>query len=178
MQEALDIKTRGSVVYFQTDSGILIPESKAIPDFRKEIIPGTFHQGRNTIQNALKYYLAYKIGTDITDKALDALTVSSGTVASVGAANDGKDGIFSGPGSSLVDHILLTTKNAGGIEAEAYVEYYGTIAGSLTLSDTLYLGHNYVNSSTALTTTFATYPINEVVAASRTFHFYWKITIS
>jgi len=176
---------RGEVKFFQTEKGIELPTSfKNLTKEQKDlIIPGSLTEDNNTISTNLKNYLAYKIGTDTTDRALDALTISDGLVASVGAANNGKDGMFWGVTAPsytdvLVLGILDTSLNTGGTEAEAYIEFYGFVDGSQTVSSQLSLAHNYVDATTKVSTIFATYALSETVAASRRFHFYWKITIS
>lgn len=141
------------------------------------IVSGTnvpWHQ--NTLGNDLKYYLAYKIATDTTDQAMDALFTGNGAVAGLSAQN-GKDGIAHGAGGTM-DYLFTTTKNVGGTNAEAYVEFYGYVDGAATLTSTLYLGFNYVHATYELTKKNSSVSINQTVASGRRYHHYWKITVS
>lgn len=169
----------GSVRYFQTPAGIVLPSDsrKALKQLKQDgiMIPGSFRAGSNTIGSDLKKYLAYKLAADVTDQAMDNLFASGGLVASVGAANDGKDGIAWGQDN--VAGLFVTTLNDGGDNSDTFAEFYGYVDGAVTLSTELTLGFSYTNGTTSWSKTYATYSINESVAASRRFHFYWKITI-
>ena len=108
---------------------------------------------------------------------MGTLFASQGTRASVGAANAGKDGIAHFD-PDIADYILLTTLNAGGTDAEAYLEFYGYIDGVATLSVILELGARYDNSTYTFAKKWATVSISQSVAAARRYGHYWKITIS
>jgi hypothetical protein len=136
------------------------------------IVPGSVFEDKNTIQNGLTYYLAYKIGTDTTDRALNNLFSADGSPSGHG----GEDGIAHHDGSEI-DLIFDTTLSVGGNNSVSYIEFYGFIDGSATLDTSLYLGHNMIVTPYQFTTTFATYSINTSVASGRRFHFYWRINI-
>ena len=164
-RKSTDLTIGGHVRGWVTENGI--------------IVPNTYFEKKNTIQNALKYYLAYKIGADVTNLAMDNLFTASGTQAGVGAAQDGKDGITHGTGAiNLVNYILQTTKNAGGTNAENYIEFYGLYDGAATLTGYLHAGNAYDNSNTALDWCFSSVAVNTTTAAGQKFHYYWKFTIS
>ena len=136
-------------------------------------VPGTYFEDHNTIQNDFRYYLAYKIGTNTTDQALNNLWTSDGAL---GSGDSGYDGIAHGAAGTALDYKFATSLNAGGDNSLTYIEYYGYIDGAVTLSGNLYLGFTYVHGGTTFTKLYSTYDINTSVAASRRYHFYWKIT--
>ena len=143
------------------------------------IVPNTYFEKKNTIQNSLKYYLAYKIGTDTTDYALDDLFTASGTQAGVGAAQESKDGIAHGTAATdSINYILQTTKNAGGTNAEDYIEFYGLYDGAITATSYLQIGNVYGDAETAFAVCFSSVSINTTTAAGQKLHYYWKFTIS
>ena len=158
------LSLKGSVRYYQTD------------DKTGLLIPGTYKEEENTINSTLLYYLAYKIGTDTTDYALSSL-FGTGQAASGGDVGD--DGIAHGSGTiDDIDYVFDTDLNDGGDEVETYIEYYGTIPGAVTLNGYLQLGHNLISGPYQFSQVFAYYDINETVASGRTFHFYWKISLT
>jgi len=157
---------------FEEKNGLLIPHDTGI------VVAGSEYEKRNTLSSLLSYYLPCELGANRTDQAMDSLFASSGTVASVGAANNGKDGIVAIDEDLLISHIFTTTLNAGGTNAENYIEFYGTIDGSVTLTPYLGIGFNYVNATTSFTKSYATTTINKTIAANRRYHHYWKITVS
>ena len=172
------IEVEGHCRGFQTELDYVEKNGILFPIDTGKVVPHTEWKARNTLQTGLLYYLAYKIGTNTTDRALDDLFISSGLVAAVGAANDGKDGIVEGPsGAAEVEGILVTTLNDGGTEAEAYIEFYGYMEGAYSLDDNLILGHNFVDSTDSITE-FSKVSINQEVAANRRYHHYWKITLA
>lgn len=139
------------------------------------VVPESVFEDRNTLQNDIKYYLAYKIGTDITNQALDDLFTSDGAPT---AGNLNEDGIAHGTSSSNLDLILDSSLSVGGDNSTSYIEFYGFIDGAQTLTDNLYLGFNLaVLSPNEFTKEYASYDINISVAAGRRFHFYWRVTI-
>ena len=163
MQKHNGIKLIGTVRGFQKDniSGLVIPE--------------TVFQGKNLISAPLQYYLAYKIGTNTTDQAVDNRFTTGGTLSS---GDNGYDGIAYGGVSSLTGK-LDTDINAGGDNATSYIEFSGSIAGPVSISSRLYLGWNYVHASTNFTKTYAIYSIGTVdVDSGRTFYFYWRFTLA
>ena len=180
MQLQQSIGIEGHCKGFQTEldfvkkNGILTPVDTGI------IVPGTMFKKKNTIANALVYNLSASLGPNATDKALDSLFSANGTKASVGAGQAGNDGIVEGTyGLPQVDHILQTTLNAGGTEAQNWIEYYGYIDGAVTLDSYISIGHNYSNAGDGrLTTYFSNVVISQSVAANRRYHHYWKFTIA
>ncbi len=165
---------------FQTELDFVEKNGILIPIDTGRMVPHTEWRQKNTIKAALFNYIAYKLGTDTTDNALDLLFTSSGTKAGVGAAMAGRDGIIEGTeGVPVITHLLLTTLNDGGTNAEAYIEFYGHITGSINLVPHLFLGHNYDNAGNGdFGTIFSTVSISQTVAASRRYHHYWKITFA
>lgn len=139
------------------------------------IVPGTKFEDHNLIYNDLLYYLPYKTGTNTVNQAMDNLFAASGTLSS---GDNGYDGIAYGVSSTGLTHKLDTDLNTGGDLATAYVEFSGSIAGSINLSAYLYLGFNYTHASTAFADTYAQYDINQNVESGRTFYFYWRLTLS
>ena len=174
------IEIEGHCRGFQTELDFVGRNGILVPIDTGKIVPNTEWDSKNTITTALLYYLAYKVGTDTTDRALDNLFASEGTKAGVGAANASKDGIVEGTyGLPAVDHILLTVLNSGGTEAQAYIEFYGYITGAVTLDSYLSIGHNYSNAGDgSLTKRFSDIAISQVVAADRRYHHYWKWTFA
>ena len=159
------ISIRGDVRYYQTD------------DKTGLLVPGTYKEEANTIFTDLQYYLMYKIGTDTTDYAMDSLFPTGRAVI---GTDIGEDGIVHADASTgaTVDYVFDTDLNDGGDEVETYIEYYGTLPGAATLNGYLQLGQALIGTPYELSRTFAYYDINETVAAGRTFHFYWKISLS
>jgi hypothetical protein len=139
------------------------------------LVPGTYFENlRNTIQNDLKYYLAYKMGTNTTDQAMNNLFTVGGAI---GGGHAGEDGMAHGTGG-VADYAFVTTLNAGGDNSAEYIEFYGYIVGAVTLNNNLYLGFNMQWPGQDFAKTYAEYDINTSVGAGRTFHFYWKITVT
>ena len=138
------------------------------------VVPGTEFEDHNTIQNALKYYLAYKIGTDTPDRAMNNLFNTDGAP---GPGNVGQDGIGHGTNSTSLDLILDTSLSVGGDNTVNYIEFYGFIDGAVTLTDNLYLGQGYIQGPNEFSYEYASYDINTSVAAGRRFHFYWRVQI-
>ena len=122
------------------------------------------------------YYLAYKIRADATNYAMVNLFTSDGDIS---GSHDGYDGIAHGSGMSDLDYAFTTSLNDGGDNSTGYIEFYGYIDGSVSLTGYLYMGYdmNYVPPN-SFTHTFAQYDINTSVASGRRFHFYWRITAS
>ena len=137
------------------------------------VIPETTFEDKNTVQTGMTYYLAYKIGTNTTDRALDDLFDSDGAP---GGGNVGQDGIGHWDGDDI-NLILDTSLSVGGDNSTSYIEFYGFIDGAVTLTGDLQLGHGLIISPNEITTIFATYDINTSVAAGRRFHFYWRINV-
>ena len=157
------IKPVGTVIYFQRDNKTGL------------VVPDTYIEDKNTILNSFRYYLAYKIGTDTIDQAMDnRFTVG----AALSAGDNGYDGIAYGQTTSLLENKLDTDINAGGDNATNYIEFSGSIAGPIGLAGLLVLGQNYVHGSTAFTNSHATYNIAVNVDSGRTFYFYWRLTLS
>jgi len=141
------------------------------------LVPKTEFRDRNTIKDALKAYLAYNIAVPATvNRALDLLFTTEVILDMVG-----RDGIAYGLQSpSGNTKVLVTTLNDGGDNTKLYTEFYGYLTGAATLSANFILGHNLQNAGAdhAFTTEFAYYAVSASVAASRRYHFYWKITLS
>ena len=141
------------------------------------MIPGTFYKGPNTINSALGYYLMYKLGTHTVNQAID-------TFFTAGAAVNGDDLTREGIAHSSsqtgvdIDYVFLTSLNTGGDESVAYTEFYEALAGAVTLDGYLQLGFALIGAPYEFSKVFAYYAINETVAAGRTFHFYWRITVA
>lgn len=143
------------------------------------VVPGTTFEDHNTVQNELRYYLAYVIGTQPAGgniQAMDDLFSSDGVPTS---GNDNEDGIAHGTGIASLDLIFDTSLSVGGDNNLNYIEFYGFIDGLQTLTDNLYLGQNLISSGgpIELDKEYASYDINTSVSAGRRFHFYWRITI-
>ena len=179
-KEINKIEIEGHCRGYQTELDFVERNGIIIPVDTGKVVPHTEWSSKNTIANALLYYLAYKVGTDTEDRALDTLFTGNGTKASVGAAQAAKDGIVHGVyGVPSVDYILQTVLNAGGTEVQAYIEFYAYITGAATLDDYLSVGHNYSNSGDgSLTTVFSNVTIDQSVAADRRYHHYWKFTFA
>lgn len=176
LQEGIQIKgeCRGFQTYLEYEpnkAGILMPIDT------KQKVPGTDTGWvKNTIQAGLTQYLAYKLGTNTTNRALDSLFAADGAI---GGGDDGDDGIHNGEslGGGPAGYKLATTLNDGGTEAESYIEFYGYIDGAVTL-EYLTLGHDYLHASEVFNTVFAGIAVNQTVAASRRYGHYWKITLA
>lgn len=163
MEEYIGIKPVGTVKYFQRDNRTGL------------IIPGTYVEDKNTVQDDLRYYLAYKTGTNTTNQALDSRFTVGGTLS---GADDGDDGIAYGVSSDILSHKLDTDINAGGDNAINYIEFSGSIAGELNMSGVLVLGGDYDNSIPTLLDIYATYSITVFIESGRTFYFYWRLTLT
>ena len=138
------------------------------------IIPGSVFEDKNTVQNDLKYYLAYKIGTDTTDQALDNLFPTDDTPV-VG------DGIAHGVSSTEITEVFATSLSTGGDNSTVYIEFYGYIDGddpSTSLTNNLYLGYGLTLGPSEFSKEYASYDINTSVTLGRRFHFYWRVTIN
>ena len=163
MKEHIGIKSIGSVKYFQRDNRTGL------------MIPGTYVENENTIYPDLRYYLAYKIGTDTTNQSLSNRFATGGTLSS---GDNGYDGITFGYGQTALTHKLDTDINAGGNNSTNYIEFSGSIAGELNMSGELVLGHHYLQTNTAFNDPYAEYQITQNVESGRTFYFYWRITLT
>lgn len=174
------IEIEGHCRGFQTELDFVERNGIVIPIDTGRVVPHTKWSCKNTIATAFLQYLAYKVGTETTDRALNSLFTGNGTQASVGAAQNGKDGVVHGTlGPSDVDYILQTTLNDGGTEAETYIEFYAFITGAATLTASLHVGHNYANAGDGgLTTVFSTVSVSQTPAANRRYHHYWKFTFA
>jgi len=139
------------------------------------ILPETYFEDHNTVENDILYYLAYKIGTNTVNQCVDSRFAAGGALA---VGDNTSDGIAHGASSTTLDYKLATSLVAGtGTGSVAYTELLGSIAGAVTLNGYLYIGFNYVHASTAFTKTYFSYNISQTVAAGRTFYFYWRITL-
>jgi len=134
------------------------------------IIPNSSFEDHNTIQNDLRYYLAYKIGTNTTDQALNDLFSADGTPIT-------GDGIAHGTSPTSITEVFDTSLSLGGDNSTNYIEFYGFIDGSVTLGDNLYLGFGLTLSPNEFSKYYASYDINTSVASGRRFHFYWRISV-
>ena len=172
------IEIEGHCRGFQTELDFVEKNGILVPIDTGRIVPHTEFRCKNTIQPAFLYYLAYKVGTDTTDRALNALFTDNGTQAGVGAAQNAKDGIAHGQSPNAIDYILETVLNDGGTEAEAYIEFYAFITGAATLDQFLYIGFAYANGSTNFTKLWSYISISQAVAANRRYHHYWKFTFA
>lgn len=139
------------------------------------IIPGSVFYNKNTVQNDLKYYLAYKIGTNTTDQTMDSLFTTDGTPV---GGHEGDDGIAHGTSSTVLTDIFATSLSTGGDNSTVYIEFYGYIDGSVSLTNNLYLGYDFSLAPNSFAKEYASYDINTSVAAGRRFHFYWRVTIN
>jgi len=166
MEHAKTAKLKGTITHFQTD-------------LNDNEIPGTRKTSHNSIEDALLAYLAHCIASD-QNLALDALFDDEDPATAVGGGKT--DGIgFYNAGLLEVTKCFETTKNDGGDGSETYVEFYGFVTGAFTLNGVLQLGYLLADGGGGtynFTKIFASYTINESVAASRKFHFYWKISLS
>jgi len=168
MEEGL--KPKGFVRYFQRD------------DKTGLIVPGTYVEDTNTVNSGLTKYLAYVVTTvpgapqDLdskfgTGRAYTATAYPTGDIGGDGIA------LLEGGEVPAITLVLATSLNDGGDGSSDYVEYLGSIPGSVTLDGTLQLGWNLIGT-TGFTAVYASYSINVDVLAGRTFYFYWKITMS
>ena len=154
---------KGFVRYFQRDNTTGL------------MIPGTYVEDTNTIQNGLKYYLSNSIEAGV-NKTLTPL-FAVGQVPDSGDLND--SGIALANWATYnIEYVLNTDLNTGGTGSESYFEYLGSIVGAVTLRGELILGHDLKAGLVEFTDEFAKYTINVVVPAARTFYFYWRITLS
>ncbi|MCP4392855.1 MAG: hypothetical protein GY804_01075 [Alphaproteobacteria bacterium] len=184
MQEHLTL--RGECRGFQTFldyEEVKNPQTGLIelmPIDTKEKVPGTDTGWvKNTIQDALINYLAYKIGTNTNNQALDNLHTYQGATYGISATQEGEDGIaYHSTANNNLDNYFVTTLNAGGGVSDGYIEFYGYLDGPLTLAGLLHLGFNYEQANEAYEFLFASISISQVVAASRRYGHYWKITLS
>lgn len=154
---------KGFVRYFQRDNTTGL------------MIPGTYVEDTNTIQNGLKYYLSNSIEAGV-NKTLTPL-FAVGQVPDSGDLNDSGIALNHWE-TSTISNVLNTDLNAGGTGSESYFEYLGSYVGAVTLRGTLILGHDLQAGLTAFLDEFAYYTINVTVPAARTFYFYWRITLS
>ena len=142
------------------------------------VVPGSTFEDHNTVENALRYYLAYVIGTQPAGGsifALDSLFTHDG--APVGG-DAGYDGIAHDNAGSI-NYIFDSSLSVGGDNATPYIEFYGFLDGDDdTLAGTLQLGFSLIISPNEFSHLFASYDINTTVLAGRRFHFYWRIQIS
>jgi hypothetical protein len=139
------------------------------------ILPKTYFEGENAIWADLMEYFAYKIGTETINQAMDNRFAAAGALSS---GDNGYDGMAHGASATALDYKFDTDLNAGGTNAENYIEWLGTIAGPVSLTGSLFLGFNYAHGSTAFANTYAQYIINTTVDSGRTFYFYWRITVN
>jgi len=163
MEEIVGIPIVGSVIYFQRD------------DLTGLIVPGTKVEDHNTINSDLTFYLAYKIGTNTINQSLNNRFTVGGALSS---GDNGYDGIAYGGSSDILTYKLDTDINAGGTNAENYIEFVGSIAGPLVMSGVLVLGGNYLHSVPTLVDIYATYNISADIESGRTFYFYWRLTVT
>jgi len=139
-----------------------------------EIVRGTEMKDHNTIHDDLKAYLAYKIGTDTTDQALDDLFTTE-----VEASEVGNDGIAYNPSTGVIKP-FVTTLNSGGDNSETYIEFYGyrtnSGASAYQLAGYLRIGFNLAGGvgTYAFSDVFAEYIVNTSIEVDRRYHFYWK----
>ena len=163
MEQHVGIKPIGIVRYFQRDNKTGL------------IVPGTYVEDKNTIQNDLRHYLAYKIGTDTTNQSLSSRFATGGTLSDT---DDADDGIAYGSYEDSLSHKLDTDINAGGNNSTNYIEFSGSIAGELNMSGELVLGHHYLQTNTAFNDPYAEYQVTQFIESGRTFYFYWRITLT
>jgi len=164
--EQVGLRIKGSVRYFQRDN------------LTGLIVPGTEHEEHNIIVEDLSFYLAYKIGTETINQSLSSRFTVGGTLSS---GDNGDDGIAYGPavpGVGLLSHKLDTDINAGGDNATNYIEFSGSIAGQLSMSGYLHLGHDYLNTNDDFEEPYAYYSISAEIDSGRTFYFYWRLTLT
>jgi hypothetical protein len=170
------LKLRGDVEMFETPVGILLPKSQELRGREDLMIPWTHKKDHNTIYTDLKAYLAYKIGTNTVDQTMDNLFT-----AQTLATQNGKDGMCQASTSyaNSTDTVFITTLNDGGDNSDEFIEFYGYITGETSLAPTLILGYNMLATTTKqFTKLYAHYTINTTVAASRNYHFYWKLSFA
>lgn len=163
MKEHVGIKPVGVVRYFQRDNKTGL------------IVPGTYVEDKNTIHDFLRYYLAYKIGTNTINQALDSRFATGGALSS---GDNDDDGIAYGTDVGSLSHKLDTDINAGGNNSVDYIEFSGSIAGALNMSGYLVLGYDYAHAGTSFSKTYAYYSITQNIESGRTFYFYWRITLT
>lgn len=147
------------------------------------VVPRTEMRGRNTIKTDLKKYLAYNIAVPATvNQAMDNL-INSETLSDI----DGRDGIMYDQSEAQTDagtditKALITTLNDGGDNVDEFAEFYGYLTGAATLAGYFVLGFDFDyagGSPYHFEKVYATYAVSASVAASRRYHFYWKITLS
>lgn len=161
--ESIGFRIIGTVKGFQRDNetGLILPE--------------TLFEDKNTLYATGAHYLAYKIGTDTINQAIDNRFTTGAALVS---GDEEYDGIAYGPTSSTLSHKLDTDINAGGDQATNYIEFSGSIAGPIGLAGVLALGFDYTHGSTAFANLYATYGISVTVDPGRTFYFYWRLTLS
>ena len=141
-----------------------------------EIVPGSQLEDKNTIEDALKAYLAYKIGTDTTDYALNNLfTADEATPFGTMAGLDGIVIYDAVPGDW---NTFITTLNDGGDNTETYIEYYGYHTNSGGSAESLVSELRLLHSLNSSEIVFASYTIGTTLADGRRYHFYWKISFA
>ena len=67
------------------------------------IVPDTTFVDKNTLQNDIKYYLAYKVGTDTTNQAMDNLFDTDGAIGAGHIGEDGPTGVTGQTGPTGVE---------------------------------------------------------------------------
>jgi len=157
--------------YEPNEAGVLMPIDTKIK------VPGTDTGWvKNAIQDGLLNYIAYKIGTDTNDQALDDLHAFN-TNHLVSSNQEGEDGISHfNAGTADFDYYLVTTLNDGGGASDGYIEFYGYIDGAVTLDGSLYLGNNYEHANEVYEFIFSIIPISQTVLSARRYGHYWKLT--
>ena len=146
-------------------------------------VPNTYFEDKNTIQTALKAYLAYKIGTDTTDRALDNRFTYEGP-ASGASSMDGYDGIAYESAGDLA-YLYVTSINQGGDNSTSYIEFEGYLVADAGTGDintgtnSMVLGHDYNHGAAPdFTTEFSRYSCALNITQGRTDYFYWRITMT
>ena len=148
-------------------------------------IRGSAFEDTNTIQAAMKNYLALLIAANSTDRAMDALFTDEGgaTEEDIISGQDAKDGIaYQLQGD--YGYVFETVLQQGGDNATSYIEFQGHLAADATTSDIswsntydMVLGHNYDSGGPGpFETLYSSYKYALEINQGRTFYFYWRIT--
>jgi len=147
-------------------------------------VRGSAFEDTNTIQAAMKNYLALLIANNSTDRAMNSLFDAEGGVAeAVIISQDGNDGIaYELQGD--YGYVFYTTLQQGGDNATSYIEFQGYLTADATTSDiswsssyAMVLGHNYSGSGPGpFETLYSRYYYALEINQGRTFYFYWRIT--
>lgn len=148
------------------------------------IVPDSYFAKPNTITASCKAKLVQKMGNSALDIAIDNLFTGQDPAD---AAQDGLDGIASysvkNASSQNPSLLFVTSINSNSI-SDNFIEFYGRVDATsfpLTVGSWLILGRNYNSVPPPLffEDYYAEVTIpQKTIEVGRSYHLYWKITIS